>query len=150
MAKTDVKCITLGHVPPSKSNYFDDCFRRYARVSYTCSGSTVVIKLLFAVPQLVIRYQDTIVGQLFGVGAETLRTLDLFPLLPAAHERRPLLLDRPHGCHPNFVLFLVLCAFTPQPILLSCRQITPFRSRTRPASECTQEGDISEGSRFRL
>ncbi|KAF8341399.1 Metallo-dependent phosphatase-like protein [Cantharellus anzutake] len=35
-----------GHVPPSASNYADDCFWRYG--------------------EIVLRYQDTIVGQLFG------------------------------------------------------------------------------------
>lgn len=30
---TVLKRIMPGHVPPSKGNYFDDCFRRYAQVS---------------------------------------------------------------------------------------------------------------------
>jgi len=41
-----VKVWIIGHVPPSTINYYPECYWRYA--------------------ELVLRYQDTIVGQLFG------------------------------------------------------------------------------------
>ena len=47
----------------------------------------------FVIAQLVVRYQDTIVGQLFGVSMRIARISDPRSLSIAAHEYRPLLLD---------------------------------------------------------
>ena len=112
----DLKRIVPGHVPPSEDNYFDDCFRRYANVSHTLSVFTVPCPL--KVLQLVLRYQDTIVGQLFGVGADVGNIFLCSHLVLAAHECRPLLLDRCHRCHPIFLLVFYL--FSPQSGLLRC------------------------------